>query len=42
VQLVSPVAGLCVADPGDRPTGGTLLEIGPCVSTDPGTYWRAS
>ena len=42
VQLVSPEAGLCVADPGDRASGGTLLEIGPCVSTDPGTYWRAS
>lgn len=42
VQLVSPVAGLCVADPADRAAGGTLLEIGPCVSTDPGTYWRAS
>ena len=42
VQVLSPVAGLCLADPGDRAKGGTQLVIGPCVAGDQGTIWRVS
>jgi GH25 family lysozyme M1 (1,4-beta-N-acetylmuramidase) len=42
VHLVSPVAGLCLAAPGDRAASGTALVIGPCVTGDPGIAWRAS
>ena len=35
VHVVSPVAGLCLADPGDRAVSGTQLVIGPCVTGDP-------
>jgi hypothetical protein len=42
VQLLNPVAGLCLADPGDRAVSGTQLVIGPCVAGDPGIAWRVS
>ncbi|MGO8956296.1 MAG: GH25 family lysozyme [Streptosporangiaceae bacterium] len=42
VQLVSPVAGLCLGDPGDRTVGGTKLALGGCVAGDPGVSWRVS
>ncbi|HUC25119.1 MAG TPA: GH25 family lysozyme [Streptosporangiaceae bacterium] len=42
VHLVNPASGLCLADPGDRATVGTLLRMEPCVATDPGTSWRVS
>lgn len=42
VQALSPVAGLCLADPSDRTVAGTLLVIDPCVAADPGTSWRVS
>lgn len=42
VHLVSPVAGLCLAAPGDRAASGTPLVIGPCVAGDPGIAWRVS
>jgi len=42
VHIVSSVAGLCLADPGDRAKGGTPLVIGPCVAGDPGISWRVS
>jgi len=42
VQLLSPVAGLCLADPGDSGKAGTPLVIGPCVASDAGTSWRVS
>ncbi len=42
VQLVSPVAGLCLADPGDRIRAGTQLALGGCVAGDPGVWWRVS
>ena len=42
VELLSPVAGLCVADPGDRSAAGTELVIGPCVAGDAGISWRVS
>jgi GH25 family lysozyme M1 (1,4-beta-N-acetylmuramidase) len=42
VRVVSPVAGLCLADPGDRAASGTALVIGPCVTSDPGIAWRVS
>ncbi len=42
VQVVSPAAGLCLADPGDRAKSGTQLVIGPCVAGDPGISWRVS
>jgi GH25 family lysozyme M1 (1,4-beta-N-acetylmuramidase) len=42
VQVMSPVAGLCFADPGDRAVSGTQLVVGPCVAADPGTAWRVS
>ncbi len=42
VELVSPVAGLCAADPGDRSAAGTALVLGPCVAADAGTRWRIS
>jgi GH25 family lysozyme M1 (1,4-beta-N-acetylmuramidase) len=41
-HIVSPVAGLCLADPGDRAKGGTQLTVEPCVASDPGISWRAS
>ncbi len=41
VHIVSPVAGMCLADPGDRARGGTQLAIEPCVGGDPGISWRA-
>jgi GH25 family lysozyme M1 (1,4-beta-N-acetylmuramidase) len=41
VQVVSPLAGLCLADPGDSATAGTQLVIDPCVAGDPGISWRA-
>jgi len=42
VQLVNPVAGLCVADPRDSAKAGTKLVIGPCVAGDAGISWRVS
>jgi GH25 family lysozyme M1 (1,4-beta-N-acetylmuramidase) len=42
VEIVNPFAGLCLADPGDSATAGTLLVIGPCVAGDPGILWRVS
>ena len=42
VRVVSPVAGLCLADPGDRAKGGTQMRIEPCVGGDPGISWRVS
>jgi GH25 family lysozyme M1 (1,4-beta-N-acetylmuramidase) len=42
VHVVSPVAGLCLADPGDRGKGGTQLLIEPCVAGDAGISWRVS
>jgi GH25 family lysozyme M1 (1,4-beta-N-acetylmuramidase) len=42
VHVVSPVAGLCLADPGDSATAGTQLVIDPCVAGDPGISWRVS
>jgi GH25 family lysozyme M1 (1,4-beta-N-acetylmuramidase) len=42
VQLLSPSAGLCLADPSDATTAGTPLRMEPCVTTDPGTSWRVS
>jgi hypothetical protein len=42
VEVVSPAAGLCLADPGDRAKSGTQLVIGPCVAGDPGISWRVS
>ncbi len=42
VHVVSPVAGLCLAAPGDRAVSGTPLVIGPCVTGDPGIAWRVS
>ena len=41
-HIVSPVAGLCLADPGDRTKGGTQLVVEPCVAGDPAISWRAS
>ena len=42
VHIFSPVAGMCLADPGDRAKGGTQLRIEPCVGGDPGISWRVS
>jgi GH25 family lysozyme M1 (1,4-beta-N-acetylmuramidase) len=42
VRIVNPLAGLCIADPGDSTTAGTQLVIDPCVAGDPGTLWRVS
>ena len=42
VRLLSPVAGLCLADPDDRSKAGQLLEIGPCAAGDAGISWRVS
>jgi GH25 family lysozyme M1 (1,4-beta-N-acetylmuramidase) len=42
VQLVSPVAGLCLADPGGRSRAGTQLALGGCLAGDPGVWWRVS
>jgi GH25 family lysozyme M1 (1,4-beta-N-acetylmuramidase) len=42
VQLRSPAAGLCLADPGDATKTGTLLRMEPCVTADPGISWRVS
>jgi GH25 family lysozyme M1 (1,4-beta-N-acetylmuramidase) len=42
VHVVSPVAGLCLADPGDRAKTGTQLVLGACVADDPGITWRVS
>jgi hypothetical protein len=42
MHIVSPVAGLCLADPGDRAVAGTQLVIDPCVAGDPGIAWRVS
>ena len=42
VQLVSPVAGLCLADPGDAAKPGTALRLEPCVAADQGVTWRVS
>jgi GH25 family lysozyme M1 (1,4-beta-N-acetylmuramidase) len=42
MHIVSPVAGLCLADPGDRAKGGTQLAVEPCVAGDPGISWRVS
>jgi GH25 family lysozyme M1 (1,4-beta-N-acetylmuramidase) len=41
-QIVSPVAGLCLADPADATRSGTALRLEPCVAADPGTWWRVS
>ncbi|HXW43370.1 MAG TPA: GH25 family lysozyme [Streptosporangiaceae bacterium] len=42
VQVLSPAAGLCLADPGDRAAARTVLSLEPCVPADPGTNWRVS
>jgi GH25 family lysozyme M1 (1,4-beta-N-acetylmuramidase) len=42
VEIFSPAAGLCLADPGDSATAGTQLVIWPCVQGDPGILWRVS
>lgn len=42
VELLNPLAGLCLADPGDSKTAGTQLVIGQCVAADPGIRWRVS
>jgi len=42
MHLLNPVTGLCLADPGDRATAGTALELEPCVAADPGISWRVS
>ncbi len=42
VHIFSPVAGMCLADPGDLARGGTQLAIEPCVGGDPGITWRLS
>jgi len=41
INLVNPVSGLCLADPGDSTTGGTQLVIATCSAGDPGMSWRA-
>jgi len=38
VQLVTPEAGLCLADPGDQVSG--QLALGYCLTADPGVSWR--
>jgi hypothetical protein len=40
INLVNPVSGLCLADPGDATTGGTQLVIATCTASDPGMSWR--
>ncbi len=42
VWLVSPLAGLCLSDPGDRSVAGTQLTLGGCVAGDAGVSWRVS
>ncbi len=42
VELLNPVSGLCLADPGDSLVKGKALAIEPCVSGDPGVWWRVS
>ncbi len=42
IELVSPVSGLCLADPHQATKAGTALVIGPCVAGDPGITWRVS
>jgi GH25 family lysozyme M1 (1,4-beta-N-acetylmuramidase) len=42
VEVQNPVAGLCLADTGDRAVSGNALAIEPCVSADPGVWWRVS
>jgi hypothetical protein len=42
VEVVNPFSGLCLADPGDRAVNGNALAIEPCVSGDPGVWWRVS
>jgi GH25 family lysozyme M1 (1,4-beta-N-acetylmuramidase) len=39
-NLVNPVSGLCLSDPGDTTTGGTQLVIATCTPGDPGMSWR--
>jgi GH25 family lysozyme M1 (1,4-beta-N-acetylmuramidase) len=41
-ELLNPVSGLCLADPRDSAVSGTALAIEPCVSGDPGVWWRVS
>jgi GH25 family lysozyme M1 (1,4-beta-N-acetylmuramidase) len=40
--LVSPVAGLCLGDPGDSHLAGGRLAIVGCLAGDPGVRWRVS
>jgi GH25 family lysozyme M1 (1,4-beta-N-acetylmuramidase) len=40
VRLLSPVSGLCLADPGDSAVAGTALVADPCSGGDPGISWR--
>ena len=42
VELLSPVAGLCLADPRDAAATGTRLVVAGCVTGDPGISWRVS
>jgi GH25 family lysozyme M1 (1,4-beta-N-acetylmuramidase) len=41
-NLVNPVSGLCLADPGDTTANGTQLVIAACTAGDPGIAWQAS
>ena len=41
INLVNPVSGLCLADPGDATAAGTQLVIATCTAGDPGMSWRA-
>ncbi len=42
VELLSPVSGLCLADPADATAPGTALTADPCTAGDPGITWRVS
>lgn len=42
VEVINPFTGLCLADPGDKAVNGHGLAIEPCVSADPGVWWRVS
>ena len=39
-QVVNPVSGLCLADPGDATGNGTAAVVASCVPGDPGQVWR--
>ncbi len=42
VELLNPLSGLCLADPGDVARAGNTLAMQPCVASDPGVWWRVS